>query len=107
MKKFFNGLDQEDSERELYEILTWEDEIAEVLTKIDFFLEEPAVNNPINDFIRHQDLQSAFTCNRDEIHPGTKKILFTREFDLEMKRVEFHPRMKLNLRKPPIEYENI
>ena len=38
-EKILNGLKQEDSERELYEILTREDEIVDVLTKIDFFLE--------------------------------------------------------------------
>ena len=38
-EKILNGLKQEDSEGELYEILTREDEIVDVLTKIDFFLE--------------------------------------------------------------------
>ena len=48
--------------------------------------------------------QSAFTCNRDEIssgdetRPGIKKFLFTREFHPRMKRVEFHPGMKFNLK---------
>ena len=28
--------------------MTREDEIVDVLTKIDFFLEKPAVNNPVN-----------------------------------------------------------
>ena len=46
----------------------------------------------------------AFTCNRDEIlswdetRPRMKKFLFTREFHPGMKRVEFHPRMKFNLK---------
>ena len=31
-------------------------------------------------------------------HPGMKKILFTRKFYPGMKRVEFHPRMKFNLK---------
>ena len=31
-------------------------------------------------------------------HPGMKKFLFTREFHPGMKRVEFHPRMKFNLK---------
>ena len=31
-------------------------------------------------------------------HPGIKKYLFTREFHFRMKRVEFHPRMKFNLK---------
>ena len=47
-EKILNGLEQEDSERELYKILTREDEIVEILTKIDFFLEKPAVDNPVN-----------------------------------------------------------
>ena len=46
--------------------------------------------------------KSAFTCNRDEIsspsRPGMKKFLLTREFHHRMKRVEFHPRMKFNLK---------
>ena len=54
-QKILNGLEQEDSERELYEILTRENEIVDVLTKIDFFLEKPAVNNPVN---------SSFTSSR-------------------------------------------
>ena len=39
-------------------------------------------------------LNSAFTCNQDEIYTGMKKFLFTREFHPWMKRVEFHPGMK-------------
>ena len=31
-------------------------------------------------------------------HSGMKKILFTSEFYPGMKRVEFHPRMKFNLK---------
>ena len=31
-------------------------------------------------------------------HPGMKKFLFTREFHSGMKRVEFHPGMKFNLK---------
>ena len=31
-------------------------------------------------------------------HPGMKKILLTREFYPGMKRVEFHPGMKFNLK---------
>ena len=48
--------------------------------------------------------KSAFTCNRDEIsswdetRPGMKKFLFTRKFHPGMKRVEFHPGMKFNLK---------
>ena len=42
--RFLNGLEQEHSERELYEILTREDKIVDILTKVDFFLEKPAVN---------------------------------------------------------------
>ena len=48
--------------------------------------------------------KSAFTCNRGEISSrnetrrGMKKFLFTREFHPGMKRVEFHPRMKFNLK---------
>ena len=34
----------------------------------------------------------------DETRPGMKKFLFTREFHLRMKRVEFHPGMKFNLK---------
>ena len=49
-EKFLNGLEQEDSEREPYEILTREDEIVDVLTKVDFLLEKPAVNNPVNNY---------------------------------------------------------
>ena len=45
-KKILNGLEREGSEGELYELLTREDEIVDALTKIDFFLEKPAVNNP-------------------------------------------------------------
>ena len=45
-KNFLNGLEREGSEGELYELLTREDEIVDALTKIDFFLEKPAVNNP-------------------------------------------------------------
>ena len=47
---------------------------------------------------------SAFTCYRDEIssrdetRPGMKKFLFTREFHPGMKRVEFYPGMKFNLK---------
>ena len=47
---------------------------------------------------------SEFTCNRDEIsprdetRPRMKKILFTREFHSRMKQVDFHPRMKFNLK---------
>ena len=46
----------------------------------------------------------AFTCNQykissqDETRPGMKKFLFTREFHPRMKRVEFHPEMKFNLK---------
>ena len=46
--------------------------------------------------------KDAFTCNRDEIssrnetRPGMKKFLFTREFHLGIKRVEFYPGMKFN-----------
>ena len=39
-------------------------------------------------------------------HPRMKKFLFTREFNPGVKRVEFHPGMKFNLKEPPIEYEN-
>ena len=45
-----------------------------------------------------------FTCNRDaissrdETRPGMKKFLFTRESHPRMKRVEFHPGMKFNLK---------
>ena len=48
--------------------------------------------------------QSAFTCNRDETssqnetHLGMKKFLFTCEFHPGMKRVEFHPWLKFNLK---------
>ena len=48
--------------------------------------------------------KSAFTCNRDEIsyrdetRPPMKRFLFTREFHSGMKRVEFHPGMKFNLK---------
>ena len=48
--------------------------------------------------------QSAFTCKRDEIssqdetRSGMKKFLFTRQFYPRMKRVEFHPGMKFNLK---------
>ena len=48
--------------------------------------------------------KSAFTCNRDkfsswdETRPGMKKFLFTHEFHAGMKRVEFHPGMKFNLK---------
>ena len=39
---------------------------------------------------------------------GMKKFLFTRELHPEMKRVEFHPEVKFNLKKqPPAEYENM
>ena len=31
-------------------------------------------------------------------HPGMKKYLFTRDFHLGVKRVEFYPRMKFNLK---------
>ena len=31
-------------------------------------------------------------------HPGMKTSLFTREFHRRMKRVEFHPGMKFNLK---------
>ena len=31
-------------------------------------------------------------------HPGVKKFLFTHEFHPGMKRVEFHPWMKFNLK---------
>ena len=47
---------------------------------------------------------SAFTCNRDEMSsrdetcPGMKKFLFTSEFNPGMKRVEFLPGMKFNLK---------
>ena len=47
---------------------------------------------------------SAFTCNRDEFsswdetRPGMKKFLLTREFHPGMKRVEFHPGIKFNLK---------
>ena len=48
--------------------------------------------------------KSAFTCNQDEIsspdetRPWMKKCLFTSEFHPRMKRVEFHPEMKFNLK---------
>ena len=48
--------------------------------------------------------KSVFTCNRDEIssrdetRPEMKKFLFTLEFHPRMKRVEFHPGMKFNLK---------
>ena len=49
-------------------------------------------------------IYSAFTCNRDEISsrdetsPGMKKYLFTCQFHPGMKRVEFNPGMKFNLK---------
>ena len=46
-RKVLNGLKQENNERKLSKILTRKDEIVHVLTKIDFFLEKPAVNNPV------------------------------------------------------------
>ena len=48
--------------------------------------------------------ESASTCNpdehssRDKTRPGMKKFMFTREFHLGMKREEFCPRMKFNLK---------
>ena len=48
--------------------------------------------------------------SQDEVRHGMKRFLFTREFHPRMKREEFHPGIKFNLkkkRKPPIEYENI
>ena len=47
---------------------------------------------------------SAFACNGDKISsqdetlPGMKKFIFTREFHPGIKRVEFHPRIKFNLK---------
>ena len=47
---------------------------------------------------------SALPCNqdkissRDEFHPGMKKYPFPREFHPGIKRVEFHPGMKFNLK---------
>ena len=38
------------------------------------------------------------TKSHDETRPGIKKFLFTREFHTGMKRVEFHPGMKFNLK---------
>ena len=49
-------------------------------------------------------IKSVFTCNQDEIssrdetRPQMKKFLCTREFHPGMKREEFHPRMKFNLK---------
>ena len=54
--------------------------------------------------------KSAFTCNRgetsfqDETRPRMKKFLFTREFHPRMKRVEFHPGMKFNLKENLIKF---
>ena len=54
--------------------------------------------------------KSAFTCNRDETssedetRPRMKKFLFTREFLPGMKRVEFHPGMKFNLKENLIKF---
>ena len=51
-----------------------------------------------------RETENAFTCNRDESSSwdetclGMKKFLFTREFHPRMKRVEFHPGMKFNLK---------
>ena len=48
--------------------------------------------------------KSAFICNQDEISsldetcPGMKKFLCTHEFYPGMKQLEFHPRMKFNLK---------
>ena len=39
-------------------------------------------------------------------HPGVKKILFTPNFHSGMKRVEFHPGMKYNLKENLPECEN-
>ena len=41
---------------------------------------------------------SAFTCSRDEISSHDEKFLFTSEFYPWMKRVEFHPGIKFNLK---------
>ena len=37
--------------------------------------------------------------SQDETRHGMKKFLFTREFHPRMKRVEFHPGIKFNLKK--------
>ena len=58
----------------------------------------------LRNFQQLANTKSAFTCIRDEIlsrdetRPGMKKILFTHEFYPGMKRVEFHPGMKFNLK---------
>ena len=52
----------------------------------------------------NKDIQSVFTCNRDEISSRDetryemKKFLLTCEFHPGIKRVEFHSGMKFNLK---------
>ena len=43
-------------------------------------------------------LRVCLHVNEMKSHPGMKKILFTREFDPGMKRVEFHSGMEFNLK---------
>ena len=44
------------------------------------------------------DLRVRLHVTETKSHPGMRKFLFTREFHPEMKRVEFHLRMKFNFK---------
>ena len=57
-------------ERELYEILTREDKIVDILTKVNYFLEKPAISNPlINSFTSSGSSEARVKNNHREKAP--------------------------------------
>ena len=61
-------------------------------------LEAILISNLAESVIMTNRLRVRLHVTERKPHPGMKKILFTREFHPGMKRVEFHPGMKFNLK---------
>ena len=80
-EKILHGLEQKDSEWELHGILTREDGIVDVLTKIDFFVETPAVNNPGNNlFTSSRSSEASFRLPKLEIPNFNSNVINWRGF---------------------------
>ena len=80
-EKISNKLEQVDNERELYEILTREDGIVDVLTKIDIFLGKPAVTNPVNiSFTSSKSSEAPVKLSKLEIPKFKSNIINWRGF---------------------------
>ena len=63
-------------------------------------LEASRILNHVNPYsvLCNSSLRVRLHVTEMKSHPGMKKFLFTRKFHPGMKRVEFHPGMKFNLK---------